>query len=366
MSIKKRLIFSNIAMIIIPIVFFFFIEIIGGFVLFYLFNGEPEGKQLNMFLTYRFIGLLLVLVITNGLLTYFVSKSIINPVKNLSVAAQEISEGNLDFSIESTNKDELGQLSKTFEVMRLKLKEAEEVHVRYEENRKELIATISHDLKTPMTSIKGYVKGIRDGVANNPEKMERYMDTIYTKANDMDQLIDELFLYSKLDLQRIPFQLEEIDLHNYLTDFIEELRFDLEQNGGTVSYDADLEDSYVVKADREKLKRVVTNIVQNSLKYMDKDWKEIQVSLQSESDQVVVKITDNGSGVDEEAIPFIFESFYRTDSSRNSTTGGSGLGLAIVKRIIDDHGGAIWAESELGEGTSIYFTLKKPVDEKVR
>ncbi|WP_099156656.1 sensor histidine kinase [Virgibacillus ndiopensis] len=366
MSIKKRLVISNIAMIIIPIVFFFLIEIILGYFIFYIFDGDPEGEHLSTFIMFRFIGLLLILIITNGMLTYFVSKSIIKPIRELSKAATEISEGNLDFSIESMKNDELGQLSNTFEAMRLRLKEAEALQAHYEESRKELIASISHDLKTPMTSIKGYVKGVRDGVADTPEKMERYMDTIYTKANDMDQLIDELFLYSKLDLKRISFEFEEIDLHMYFTDFVEELRFDMEQDGGSVLFTINPDDSYIVKADREKLKRVVTNIIQNSLKYMDKETKKIQVSLQSETDQVVVKIKDNGSGMDEQAIPFIFDSFYRIDSSRNSTTGGSGLGLAIVKRIVEEHGGAIWAESELGEGTSIYFTLKKPFNEKVR
>ncbi|WP_188455965.1 sensor histidine kinase [Virgibacillus oceani] len=365
MSIKKRLLFSNIAMIIIPIVFFFLIELILGYVIFYIADGDPEGGYLGTFIKLRFIGLLLILVITNGLLTYFVSKSIINPIRKLSRAAKEISNGNLEFSIKSTKNDELGQLSNTFESMRVNLKEAEELKKRYEESRKELIASISHDLKTPMTSIKGYVRGIRDGVANTPEKMEHYMDIIYTKANDMDQLIDELFLYSKLDLQGIPFEFENIDLHLYFKDFIDELRFDLERDNWAVSYTVNTEDSYIVMADREKLKRVVMNIVQNSLKHMDKEKKEMQFILQSESDQVVVGIKDNGKGMDAMVIPFIFDSFYRTDSSRNSTTGGSGLGLAIAKRIVEGHGGTIRAESKPGEGTSVYFTLKKPFNKKV-
>ncbi|WP_090867987.1 sensor histidine kinase [Oceanobacillus limi] len=359
MTIKRRLVLSNIAMIIIPVVSFFLIEIIMGFVLFYLFKSDLNDRNMELFLSLRFISLLIILILTNGLLTYFVARSIIRPVDKLTYAAKQISDGNLNYRIDKTGKDELGQLSETFETMRRKLKEAEELQYRYEENRKELIASISHDLKTPMTSIKGYVNGIRDGVANTPEKIDRYMETIYAKANDMDRLIDELFLYSKLDLHQVPFHYETINLQLYLSDFVEELAFDLDENG-ELDFSYDSSKSYFVRADQEKLRRVLTNIIQNSLKYMDKEQKRIQVSLLDEdTSQVTVRIDDNGSGIQEDAIPFIFDRFYRTDTSRNSTTGGSGLGLAIAKRIIEEQGGKIWAESKIGIGTSVYFTLPK-------
>lgn len=361
MSIKKRLILSNIGMIIIPIICVLFVEIILGYLLFVVFNGNPQGAELKLFISFRFIAMAFILVLTNGLLTYYVSKSIITPIKKLSIAAKKISKGDLEYSIQSNKGDELGQLSNTFEEMRLKLKEAKEAQLQYEKNRQELIASISHDLKTPLTSIKGYVMGIQDGVANTTEKLERYMDTIYKTANDMDGLIDELFLYSKLDLQRIPFHYEKVDLHSFFADLVDELRFDLEKEQGTATLLANKEDSYIVEADREKLKRAVTNIIQNSLKYMDKTHKEIQVQLLPNPDEVIVEIKDNGSGIRKEDIPFIFESFYRTDSSRNSSTGGSGLGLSIVKKIIEEHGGIVWADSELGKGTSIYFKLKKVI-----
>nr|WP_155669436.1 HAMP domain-containing sensor histidine kinase [Ornithinibacillus caprae] len=349
-------------MIVIPVIAFFVIEIMLGYVLFILFEGDLMEDRMGLFLSIRFIGLLTVLIITNGLLTYFVAKSIIQPVKRLQQAAKEISNGNLEFTIESSSRDELGQLSETFELMRKRLKESEELQTRYAENRKELIASISHDLKTPMTSIKGYIEGIRDGIANTPEKMERYIETIYAKTNDMDQLIDELFLYSKLDLNQVHYHFEHIDLWSYLSDFIEELAFDLEENDCNVSLFVNNQDTFIVQADREQLKRVLLNIIQNSLKYMDKDEKEIRVILTANADQVTVTIKDNGIGISEEAIPFIFERFYRTDTSRNTATGGSGLGLAIVRRIIEQHEGEIWAESKQGIGTSISFTLPKVGD----
>lgn len=359
LSIKKRLIFSNIGMVVIPIIGILLVEIILGYFLFVVFNGNPQGTDLTLFISFRFIAMALILVVTNGLLTYYVSKSILIPIKKLSIAAKKISEGDLEYSVESNKRDELGELCNTFEGMRLKLKEAKDAQIQYEQNRQELIASISHDLKTPLTSIKGYIKGIQDGVANTPEKLERYLNIIYKTANDMDGLIDELFLYSKLDLHRLPFHYEEVDLYPFFADFVDELAFNLEKEQGTVTLIANKNDSYIVKADRDKLKRAVTNIIQNSLKYMGKSDKKIQVLLLSKSNEVIVEIKDNGIGIRKEDMPHIFESFYRTDTSRNSSTGGSGLGLSIVKKIIEGHGGTVWADSEVGKGTSIYFKLKK-------
>ncbi|GAA0609362.1 hypothetical protein GCM10009001_28510 [Virgibacillus siamensis] len=359
MSIRQRLILSNIGMVLLPIIGFLLVEIVLGYVMFVIFNGSIEGSDLQLFFNLRLIAIVLILVITNGLLTYYVSRSIMTPIKQLTLSARNISEGDLEYSVATHKKDELGELSNTFEEMRLRLKQAKEDQSRFERNRQELIASISHDLSTPLTSIKGYVKGIQDGVANTPEKLERYMDIIYKTANDMDSLIDNLFRYSKLDIEQIPFEFEEVDLYSFFTDFIDELAFDLETDEGMAVLKADKKANYIVKADREQLRRIVTNIVENSLKYMDKEYKKIKVNLKSESRQVKVEMKDNGSGIAKQDIPRIFESFYRTDTSRNSSTGGSGLGLAIVKKIIEEHGGKVWAESNQGEGTSIYFTLKK-------
>ncbi|MGI2328298.1 sensor histidine kinase [Planococcus sp. YIM B11945] len=357
MSIKKRLIISNIAMIVVPVAAFFLIDIFLGIGVFGLNSPNPNQSDLQNFMKWRFGGLLLVLAVTNGLLTYIVSKSLIQPVQQLNKAAREISQGNLDHPVRKTGNDELGELSETFERMRVQLKKAEELQKQYEDNRKELIASISHDLKTPMTSIQGYVKGLLDGVANTPEKTARYLQTIGQKTSDLDALIDELFLYSKLDLDREPFHFENVDLHAYFSDYIEERRFDL--NKGEISFEADADENYVVMADREKLKRVISNIVENALKYTDCSDPDIRIQLLEQGDAVAVQIRDNGSGIEEDALPHIFDSFFRTDSSRNSNTGGSGLGLAIAKRIIEGHGGTIEAESQPNAGTTIRFTLKK-------
>ncbi|MDQ0417791.1 signal transduction histidine kinase [Croceifilum oryzae] len=301
-------------------------------------------------------GLLLILfIMIIGIVNYFVSRSIIKPIYHLKKAAEKITSGDLDFAIKATSQDEIGQLNQAFEEMRSRLKESVNLQIQYEENRKELLSNISHDLKTPMTSIIGYVEGIKDGVANTPEKMEKYVSTVYVKAKDMDSLIDELFLFSKLDLKKEPFHFETVELHSYLGDYIENLYLD---QGIRMEFHP-FDQSIYVTADREKLKRVLANVISNCVKYMDKEEKNISISLYERMEDVVVQITDNGKGIEPVALPFIFERFYRAEQSRNSQTGGSGLGLAIAKQIIIEHGGEIWATSEVGKGTSICFSLKK-------
>ncbi len=363
MSIKKRLILSNIGMIILPVLLFLLLEMIVAYLFFYPFNGEINEETLSLFRSIRLVMLILVLILTNGLLTFFVARSIIVPLNRLQRSAHEISNGNLDTSIEvKETKDELNDLAEEFEIMRRKLKDAYVIQKKYEENQKELIASISHDLKTPLTSIKGYIRGISDGVANTPEKLERYIETIEKKADDMESLISELLLFSKLDLPNVPYEIKELDLATYFEDYLEELTFNFSKQDIHIALEYNRNHSYTVMADREKLNRVVSNIVQNSINYMNKEKKEIKVILTSKTNEVLIEIRDNGAGVSRTELPHLFNRFYRTDVSRNSKTGGSGLGLAIVKKIIEGHGGTVWARGDSGLGLSIFFTLKKPVD----
>lgn len=301
---------------------------------------------------------LILLTFSNGILTYWVSKTIIKPLKELEKAANEIKQGNLEYSVSIYSKDEIGEVSHSFEEMRLRLKKSLELQQQYEENRKELISNISHDLKTPITSIKGYVEGIKDGIADTPEKMNKYVSTIYTKANYMDSLINDLFLYSKLDLNKVPFKFQVVDIVNYIKDCVEEISFDL--NPSFIELRAQVpQKSIMVKLDVQELKRTIMNIVGNSIKYKGKDKLQIVIIVKENKDDIVIEIKDNGKGISKEALPYVFDRFYRAESSRETVIGGSGLGLAISKKIIEEHGGRIWAESELSSGTSIFFSLIK-------
>lgn len=305
------------------------------------------------------IMVVLVLVITAMLLTMWLYSSVLRPLATLQKATRAIRDGNLDFSLEVEGKDEISELCRDFEDMRVRLKATAEEKLQYDRENKVLISNISHDLKTPLTAVKGYCEGILDGVANTPEKLEKYIRTIYNKAGDMQRLIDELTLYSKIDTNRIPYNFEKISVSGYFSDCAEELAMDLSAQNIEMTYSNYLADDVMIIGDAEQLKRVVNNIISNSIKYMDKKKGFISLRLRDEGDFVRVEIEDNGKGIATRDLPYIFDRFYRTDSSRNSATGGSGIGLSIVKKIIEDHGGRIWATSKEGTGTIMHFVLRK-------
>lgn len=303
--------------------------------------------------------LIFVVIVTAAVLIIWIYKSILSPLNILHAATDAMKEGNLDYSIEGDPDDEIGQLCVDFEEMRIRLKELIEVRLRYEQEMKELISNISHDLRTPITAIKGYAEGIMDGVADTKEKQDKYIKTIYIKANDLSFLVDELAFYSKIDFDTMSYTFNSIDVDDYFTDCINEISLDLEVKNIEIVYNNHLTAPVKVQADAEQLKRVINNIIGNSVKYIGNKKGLISIDIIDDKDFVCVSFEDNGEGIAEKDLPFIFERFFRADASRNSSKGGSGLGLAIAKKIINDHMGEIWAKSTEGVGTTIYFTLKK-------
>lgn len=300
-----------------------------------------------------------VLFITSGFAMMWLYQSIVKPLAKLKVAAENIKEGNLNFSVVADTDDEIGELCTAFEQMRIKLKEQIEISMQYEAENKELISNISHDLKTPMTAIKGYIEGIQDGVADTPEKMDKYMRTIYNKATDMERLIEELFLYSKLDSNFMNYSFAKVNLNDYFEDCVEEIQLDLESRDIELIYNNYADEDTVIIADPEQLKRVINNIIGNSVKYIGKKKGVIQIRIKDEPEFVQIELEDNGKGIAKNELPYIFDRCYRTDASRNSSQGGSGLGLSIAKKIIEEHGGKIWASSVEGESTTISFVIRK-------
>lgn len=316
----------------------------------------PEVRHL---LADIFISALIILFLTAGMLILWIYRGIIRPIKRLEAATVNIQQGNLDFTIETEGNDEVSELCSSFEEMRKRLKESSERQMTSEQQSRELISNIAHDLKTPITAVKGYSEGLLDGVADTPEKREKYLRTINSKANEMDALLNELTLYSKIDTNRIPYNFNKLSVAAYFNDCIEEIGMDLETKQIGLAYFNYVDNDVKIIADPEQLKRVVNNIIGNSVKYLDKKHGFINIRIKDVGDFIQVEIEDNGRGIASKDLPYVFERFYRADASRNSATGGSGIGLSIVKKIIEDHGGKIWATSKESVGTVMYFVIRK-------
>lgn len=331
---------------------------VGGTVCFVTDYGQTF-PQIRELLSEMLLIVIMIVIATGALLTFWIYKSVMKPLSDLGEATKNISEGNLDFEIPVNGADEFSELCSDFDEMRRRLKESAEEKIRNDNESKVLISNISHDLKTPITSIKGYVEGIMDGVADTPEKMDKYIRTIYNKANDMDKLIGELTEYSKIDTNRVPYNFAKVNVSEYFADCVDEIKIDLEQKGITLSYFNYVDEDTVVITDAEQLKRVINNIISNSVKYIGVKAGIINIRINDEGDFVHIELEDNGKGIPQKDLTLIFERFYRTDASRNSDQGGSGIGLSIAKKIIEEHNGKIWATSKEGMGTTMHIVLRK-------
>ena len=362
MKLKSKLVISFCIIMFVPIVLSFLFTAAFFRVQWQMMTQNMEVMPAVRGLVFEIaLTILIVLLLTAVMLMIWIYQSMVTPIRKLQIAAENIKEGNLDFVIDSAGaeQDEMNELCVTFEEMRRRLKENAEEKIRTEQENKDLVSNIAHDLKTPITAVKGYAEGIIDGVANTPEKIDKYVRTIYSKANEMDTLINELTLYSKIDTNKIPYNFAKINVEEYFADCIEEVGIDLETRGLGLAYYNYTERDVVIIADPEQLRRVVNNIVGNSAKYMNKSNGFINIRIKDVGDFIQVEIEDNGRGIPQKDLPYIFDRFYRGDVSRNSATGGSGIGLSIVKKIIEDHGGKIWATSKEGTGTVMYFVIRK-------
>lgn len=301
---------------------------------------------------------ILIFLLMNFWVSYTFSRGIISPVSRLKEAAVKISEGDLSCEIAEEGEGEVRELCKSLELMRIKLKESIYLQQKYDDNRNFLVSSISHDLKTPVTSIKGYIEGIIDGVAKSPEKMAEYLETARSKTILVNAMIDDLLLYSKLDLNQLPYHFEKSSLVDYFEDCVADHRYEYEKANITLELINELKEPVLVLIDRERLKRVIQNILDNAAIYIDKSDRRVAIILRETRTSVIIEIKDNGKGIAEKDLPHIFERFYRVDPSRNHVE-GSGLGLAIAKQIVEGHEGEIWARSIVGEGTRIMISLKK-------
>lgn len=308
----------------------------------------------------------MVLIREIGTLIFSINmrKNFLRPLGHLQKGVEEVADGNYGYTIDEEVPTSINGLFTSFNEMSHQLKEGQIIKEKYEQNRNELIAGISHDLKTPITSILGYIEGINEGVANSEEKLQTYMDIIYNNAQYTNQLIDDLFLFSKLDINQMDYHFDQILIKDYFEDIFVEKKIDLEEQGSLVAYSIDIHADKLMAFDAKMIYRVVANLISNAVKYNDKEQLKLYLLLEDvpgDEAMIHVSIKDNGQGIEQAQLEHIFDVFYRADASRNKDIGGSGLGLSISKQLVEAHGGRIWAESKLGEGTTFHFTL---VDQK--
>lgn len=364
LKLATKLILISISMVVLPIL----MTCIANFaVRMYLIKtmNDPqtaiiaESKFMKYFLGDMLLIIVVIMLFAAFLMRRWIHNGLVKPMSEMNIAMQHIAQGDMDYKLMNQYNGEVGSVFDNYEDMRVKLKESMEKTIESEKKNRELVSNISHDLKTPITSIKGYVEGIMDGIADTPEKMDRYIKTIYNKANDMDRLINELTIYSGIDSNRIPYNFHQINVSEYFQDCIEEVGLDLESKNIELNFTNLAPPTTQIIADPEQMRRVINNIIGNSVKYMDKEKGVIEIRILDELDAIRIEIEDNGKGVNQKDLSHIFERFFRTDASRNSTKGGSGIGLSIVKKIVEDHGGYIWATSKEGEGTCMHFVIRK-------
>ena len=405
LSIKRRLFISNILMVVLPIVvttvLFFSISLLhpggagfgsrsgrgeatvndpwfaagmlmeGGYIrlpsdipILVTDNGEhlimlpgnfwldEHDRRTNRVIPFLAVGLLGIVFIINRALTKYISHSIITSIDTLVDGVREISEGNLDYRIHYNKGDEFDAVCGDFNEMATRLSEMVNQRQMDEAGRKELIAGISHDLRTPLTSIKAYIEGFRKGVASTPEMREKYLDTIQSKTEDIEYIINQLFLFSKMDIGEFPFKLEAVDIGDELKRIVDSLDYE----GLTIELKENVQ-SIAVSIDIVQFRNVIQNILNNSVKYGNKEVGYSEISCIANNDTVSITIRDNGPGVPEEMLNKIFDVFYRGDASRTSPSNGSGLGLAICLKAIERLNGSIRAENTEGSGLSIIITL---------
>ncbi|GHU01080.1 hypothetical protein FACS1894147_00270 [Spirochaetia bacterium] len=321
MTIKRRMIVTNILMLVVPVV----LCIIGGFlfrvILFFIFDARgmpfpddigPDRPEAEPWMLIYFLG---QMVLVTGI--FFAS--------------------NLFFT-------------------RRLVKQIMTEHEKYENNRRELLAGISHDLRTPLTSIKAYLEGIETGVASTEEKRRSYFNIIKNKTGDLEHIINQLFLFSKLDIGEYPVTMQKIDLGHTLSDMLNELTDEYGRRGLAITQGQNVENVFV-NADYLQLRNVIINILENSVKYKNTETGVLAVNCSAVDNAAVITLTDKGPGVPREDLDKLFDVFYRADPSRNSEKKGSGLGLAIADKTIRRMGGAIHAELPDAGGLSIVMRL---------
>lgn len=322
------------------------------------------GNYYRTLIILVFLTFLIVFVVASIIVQNQNMKNIITPITNLTKEMEKLRLGDLDTAITDQGYGEVRELGSAVEELRLQLKDSIYYQQKVDDNRKFLISSISHDLKTPVTSIRGYIDGVLDGVANTEEKKDYYLKKAVEKTNMINVMIEDLLLYSKLDLNQMPFEKEKISIEKYIESCMEDHSEEFRLENKKLIFENELSNPVLVIIDVEKFKRVIQNILDNAKKTIKEETGQLKIILRETNSSVIIEFKDNGKGISKEDLPNVFERFYRADIARKAK-GSSGLGLAIAKQIVEGLGGRIWAISEIEQGASFIISLKKVNHEEV-
>lgn len=316
---------------------------------------------LTLFLVVGLLAIGGILLCSQGFTKALIAK-ILQPVKCLDDAARRVTTGDLSTPIDYQTEDEFKNLCDSFDLMQVHLKQEMERNAAYEKARTEMVSGISHDLRTPLTSVKGYIKGILDGVAQGEEKQHEYLEIAYKKACDMDVLLSKLFFFSKLETGNMPFYFQKTQMERFLSDYVEEKNIELQQRGTQIAFLNRLREPVFCRVDKEQMQRVFDNLVENACKYAaaggdPQTQINMWLTIERAENQLCLDFADNGAGVPEKKCAHIFEQFYRADEARSSD--GNGLGLYICASLVREHGGIIRAYNEDG----FHIEIRLPVEE---
>ncbi|HEX6383777.1 MAG TPA: HAMP domain-containing sensor histidine kinase [Anaerolineae bacterium] len=285
----------------------------------------------------------------------FVAASVTDTLRQLAGSAQQVAEGNLSARVKVTGRDEVARVGLAFNEMAAQLQEAAAERAEVEKMRRDLIAWASHDLRTPLTSIRAMIETLHDGVVQDPETIQRYYQTIRSDIIALNSLIDDLFELAQLDAGSLVLEMSLHSLNDLISDTLESFRVLAEQRSvilnGEVSADVD-----PVLMNAPKIGRVLFNLLSNALRYTPVGG-EVYVAARRTTEGVQVTVQDSGPGFNPDDLPRLFEQFYRGEQARSRATGGAGLGLAIARGIVEAHNGRIWAENVPGRGALVGFVL---------
>lgn len=326
--------------------------------------GTYIDRYIMPYIIFFIIAVILAIILTSFSLSRWITRNIMPPLRELRNGSREIMAGNLDATVTYSRNDEFGEVCGAFDEMRRHLKLSTEEQVRYEEYRRELISGISHDLRTPLTTIRGYVDGMIDGIADTDEKRMKYLRAIQVRTGDLERLVDDLSMYNKMENKSYTYDMQEMDIGAFLDNYVERYAGEMMFEKAMITLEH-ASGEMLIRGDEKQLQRVMDNIILNSIKYMDADQDKVHVRITAEKagGSIVWTVADDGPGVAGRDLEKIFESFMRLDKARTGSNEGNGLGLSIVKSIVEDHGGTVRAESE--NGLSIIMTLPL-IDEQER